>query len=87
MEYLVRHRGRVFTRDELLDAVWGESRFVTPRSVDACVRRIRKKIEPDHANPTYLKAVRGVGYRLDALTRSSVMSDHPPYRSTAAGQD
>jgi DNA-binding response OmpR family regulator len=66
IEYLARHRGQVFTRDLLLDAVWGETAFVTPRSVDACVRRIREKIEPDRTTPTYLKTVRGVGYRLDA---------------------
>jgi len=68
IEYLARHRGQVFTRDLLLDAVWGETQFVTPRSVDACIRRIREKIEPDRAAPTYLKTVRGVGYRLDAET-------------------
>ncbi len=68
IEYLARHRGQVFTRDLLLDAVWGDMQFVTPRSVDACIRRIREKIEPDRATPTYLKTVRGVGYRLDAIT-------------------
>ncbi|HLV85906.1 MAG TPA: response regulator transcription factor [Candidatus Sulfotelmatobacter sp.] len=66
LEYLARHRGQVFTRDFLLDAVWGEIRFVNPRSVDACIRRIREKIESDPNNPTMLKTVRGVGYRLDA---------------------
>ena len=68
IEYLARHRGQVFTRDLLLDAVWGDLQFVTPRSVDACVRRIREKIEPDRTSPTYLKTIRGVGYRLDAVT-------------------
>ena len=67
MEYLARHRGQVFTRDFLLDAVWGNTRFVNPRSVDACIGRIREKIEPDRTRPTMLKTVRGVGYRLDAL--------------------
>jgi DNA-binding response OmpR family regulator len=67
IEYLARHRGQVFTRDLLLDAVWGDMQFVTPRSVDACIRRIREKIEPDKARPTYLKTIRGVGYRLDAI--------------------
>jgi DNA-binding response OmpR family regulator len=67
IEYLARHRGQVFTRDLLLDAVWGDMQFVTPRSVDACIRRIREKIEPDRASPTYLKTIRGVGYRLDAV--------------------
>src|SRR5215831_9226204 len=66
MDYLARNRGRVFTRDQLLDAVWGDMQFVTPRSVDACIRRIREKIEPDSARPTYLKTIRGVGYRLDS---------------------
>jgi DNA-binding response OmpR family regulator len=67
VEYLARHRGQVLTRDFLLDAVWGNARFVNPRSVDACIRRIREKIEPDQAKPTMLKTIRGVGYRLDAI--------------------
>jgi DNA-binding response OmpR family regulator len=67
VEYLARHRGQVFTRDFLLDAVWGNMRFVNPRSVDACVGRIREKIESDRTKPTMLKTVRGVGYRLDAI--------------------
>jgi len=67
IEYLARHRGQVFTRDLLLDAVWGDMQFVTPRSVDACIRRIREKIEPDRNSPTYVKTIRGVGYRLDAV--------------------
>lgn len=66
LEYLARHPGQVFTRDFLLDAVWGDVRFVNPRSVDACIRRIREKIETNSANPTMLKTVRGVGYRMDA---------------------
>ena len=67
IDYLARHRGQVFTRDVLLDAVWGEMQFVTPRSVDACVRRVRNKIEPNREQPTYLKTLRGVGYRFDAV--------------------
>jgi DNA-binding response OmpR family regulator len=67
LDYLALHPGRVFTRDLLLDAVWGEMQFVTPRSVDACIRRVRRKIEPDRTKPTYLKTVRGVGYRFDAV--------------------
>ncbi len=47
LDYLARHPGRVFSRDHLLDAVWGDARFVTPRSVDVYVRRIREKIEAD----------------------------------------
>ena len=66
IDYLARHRGQVFTRDVLLDAVWGELQFVSPRSVDTCIRRVREKIEPVKDRTTYLKTVRGVGYRFDA---------------------
>jgi DNA-binding response OmpR family regulator len=59
--YLTHHRTRVFTRDQLLDAVWGGLEL-NPRCVDACVRRLRRKIEPDYNNPTYLKTIRGAGY-------------------------
>ena len=67
IEYLCRHRGQVFSRDVLLDAVWGDFQFVTPRSVDACILRIRKKIESNPTVPTLLRTVRGTGYRLDAV--------------------
>lgn len=65
LDYLARHPGRVFSRDHLLDAVWGDARFVTPRSVDVYVRRIREKIELDPENPRYLRTVRGAGYRFE----------------------
>lgn len=65
LDYLARHPGRVFSRDQLLDAVWGDARFVTPRSVDVYVRRIREKIEVDPENPRYLRTVRGAGYRFE----------------------
>jgi len=61
--YLANNKARVFTRDQLLDAVW-ESQDMGERSVSACVRRLRHKIEPDPRRPTYLKTVRGVGYCL-----------------------
>ncbi len=66
LEYFARHVGRVFTRDQLLDSVWRDTAFVTPRSIDVYVRRIREKIEPDPENPRYLKTVRGAGYRFEA---------------------
>jgi DNA-binding response OmpR family regulator len=65
LDYLARHAYRVFTRDQLLDAVWSQGSFVTQRSVDVYVRRLREKIEPDPDNPSYLKTVRGIGYRFD----------------------
>ena len=66
LEYLATHRGRVFTRDQLLDAVWKETPFVTPRSIDVYVRRLREKVEIDPRHPKYLKTLRGIGYRFEA---------------------
>src|SRR5215470_1724266 len=66
LEYFAVHRGRVFTRDQLLDSVWKETAFVTPRSVDVYVRRLREKIEADPRHPRYLKTLRGIGYRLES---------------------
>jgi len=66
LDYLARHNGRVFTRDQLLDAVWRDTAYVTPRSVDVYVRRIREKIEIDPEDPRYLRTVRGAGYRFEA---------------------
>ena len=65
LEYLARHPGRVFSRDQLLDAVWRDTAFVTPRSVDVYVRRLREKIERDPENPRHLKTIRGAGYRFE----------------------
>jgi DNA-binding response OmpR family regulator len=65
LDYLARHPGRVFTRDQLLDAVWRDTAFVTPRSVDVYVRRLREKIERDPESPRHLKTVRGAGYRFE----------------------
>ncbi len=65
LDHFMRHAGRVFTRDQLLDSVWRDTSYVTPRSVDVYVRRIREKIEPDPVNPRYLKTVRGAGYRFE----------------------
>ncbi|MGA7218568.1 MAG: response regulator transcription factor [Candidatus Sulfotelmatobacter sp.] len=65
LEYLATHCGRVLTRDQLLDAVWKETPFVTPRSIDVYVRRLREKIESDSRHPKYLKTLRGIGYRFE----------------------
>jgi DNA-binding response OmpR family regulator len=65
LEYLASHRGRVLTRDQLLDAVWKETPFVTPRSIDVYIRRLREKIEHDPRHPQYLKTLRGIGYRFE----------------------
>lgn len=60
--FLASRPNRVFSRDQLLDSVWGTDRFVTPRSVDVYVRRLREKIEVHPERPGYLKTVRGAGY-------------------------
>lgn len=66
LEYLSAHRGRVLTRDQILDAVWKETPFVTPRSIDVYIRRLREKIESDPRHPRYLRTLRGIGYRFEA---------------------
>ncbi len=60
--YLVERRGRVFSRDQLLDAVWKDETFVEPRTVDVHIRRLRTQIEDDPSNPVYVKTRRGIGY-------------------------
>ncbi|MBZ5530151.1 MAG: response regulator transcription factor [Acidobacteriia bacterium] len=65
LHYLAQHAGRVFTRDQILDAVWRETTYVSPRSVDVYVRKLREKIEHDPERPRYLKTVRGTGYRFE----------------------
>lgn len=66
LHFLASHPGRVFTRDQVLDAVWRDLAFVTPRSVDVYIRRLREKIERDPDDPRYLKTVRGAGYKFEA---------------------
>lgn len=68
--YLASRPNRVFSRDQLLDSVWGTERFVTPRSVDVYVRRLREKIEVDAENPVHLKTVRGAGYLFEMAIES-----------------
>jgi phosphate regulon transcriptional regulator PhoB len=63
LHYMALHPGMVFSRDQLLDGVWGNDRSVTPRSVDVYVRRIREKIEFKPQQPSYVQTVHGVGYR------------------------
>jgi phosphate regulon transcriptional regulator PhoB len=68
--YLAARPNRVFTRDQLLDSVWGTERFVTPRSVDVYIRRLREKIEADPEHPVHLKTVRGAGYMFEGAAAS-----------------
>jgi DNA-binding response OmpR family regulator len=61
---LVRHGGRVLSREELLEHVWGDADYRDPRTIDVHIRHLRAKIEPDPKLPRYLHTVRGVGYSL-----------------------
>jgi DNA-binding response OmpR family regulator len=60
---LARQPGRVFTRDMLLENVWGDSSYRDPRTIDVHIRHLREKLEQDPKNPEHLLTVRGVGYR------------------------
>lgn len=61
--FLAQRPGRVYSRDELLDYVWGEDYFVGIRTVDVHIRRLRESIEPDPSQPKYLKTIWGIGYK------------------------
>jgi len=65
LEFFLTHPGRAYSRDQLLDAVWGQQHFVTPRTVDVHVRRLREQIEDQPEIPRYLTTVRGFGYRFE----------------------
>ena len=63
LQFLAGRPGRVYSRDQLLDRVWGDEAFVEPRTVDVHVSRLRAAIEPDKENPRYVLTVRGMGYK------------------------
>ena len=66
LEYLMRNTGRVLTRGQLIDRVWGADYVGDTKTLDVNVKRLRSKIEPDPAAPRYLLTVRGLGYKLEA---------------------
>ncbi len=63
LQFLIGHPGRVYSREQLLDRVWGDEAFVEPRTVDVHISRLRAAIEPDKENPKYILTVRGIGYK------------------------
>jgi DNA-binding response OmpR family regulator len=65
LEVFARNRGRILTRDQLVEGAWGANTFVTDRVVDNHIGNLRKKIEPEPDEPRYLLNVRGLGYRFD----------------------
>ncbi len=66
LELLLRNAGRVLTRGQLIDRVWGADYVGDTKTLDVHVKRLRAKLEPDPANPRYLLTVRGLGYKLEA---------------------
>lgn len=66
LEFFLSHPGHAYSREQLLEEVWGQQHFVTPRTVDVHVRRLREHIEEQPDEPRYLITVRGFGYRFEA---------------------
>ncbi len=66
LEFLLRNAGRVLTRGQLIDRVWGADYVGDTKTLDVHVKRLRAKLEPDPATPKYLLTVRGLGYKLEA---------------------
>jgi two-component system response regulator RegX3 len=66
LELLLRNAGRVLTRGQLIDRVWGADYVGDTKTLDVHVKRLRAKLEPDPANPKYLLTVRGLGYKFEA---------------------
>ncbi len=65
MSTLMSYPGRVWTRNQLIDKLWGNDFYGDDRVVDTHIRRLRKKIEPDAANPVFIKTVTGLGYKFE----------------------
>ena len=65
LEFLVRNSGRVLTRSQLIDRVWGSDYFGDTKTLDVHVKRLRAKIETDPANPVFIQTIRGLGYKFE----------------------
>jgi DNA-binding response OmpR family regulator len=77
LAFLARRAGRAVTRDQVLDAVWGDHIFVTARSVDRCVTTLRSKVEADPHRPRFIQTVREVGYRFEPGGREEGLDEGP----------
>jgi len=65
LEFLMRNSGRVLTRTQLIDRVWGSDYFGDTKTLDVHIKRLRAKIEVDPANPVFIQTVRGLGYKFE----------------------
>ncbi len=75
LRFFITHPGRVYTRNQLLDHVWGNESFVEPRTVDVHVSRLRAAIEKNKDDPRYILTVRSIGYKFTAAERGSPLND------------
>lgn len=66
LEFLMRNSGRVLTRSQLIDRVWGGDYFGDTKTLDVHIKRLRAKIEVDPANPVLIQTIRGLGYKLES---------------------
>ena len=66
LEFLMRNSGRVLTRMQLIDRVWGSDYVGDTKTLDVHIKRLRAKIEKDPANPIHIQTVRGLGYKMEA---------------------
>ena len=66
LEILIKNKGRVMTRDFLLDKIWGYEYMGETRTVDVHIRHLRQKIEEDDKKPKYIETIRGIGYRFSS---------------------
>ena len=71
LEFFMTHVGRAWSREQLLREVWGEQHFVTPRTVDVHIRRLREQIEEKPDEPSWLVTVRGFGYRFETPSNTA----------------
>jgi len=76
LAYFASRPGCALSRDAILNAVWGSSVFVTPRSVDRCVTTLRSKVEPAPHNPVYIQTIRDIGYRFEPNADHEMDADH-----------
>ena len=65
LEYLLRNRGRVLTRGQLIDRVWGSDYVGDTKTLDVHIKRLRSKIERNPSSPEFLVTVRGLGYKFE----------------------
>jgi len=75
LRYLLEHPGRVFSREQLLDAVWGHDIYVELRTVDVHIRRLRKGLDYDSKRPDIIRTVRSAGYALEEVPLGEKVAD------------